>query len=185
MLLKAGFSQEAMVISRSNQEALDLISLFLREPDNSPLLEKWFAGEIIENAKAREAAHEWLAETARKAGLTLSIEGMKSAIYGTFSKYAHVSYGALLEEYDPFKDDFDFERIAGHHYAVKTGLPHVHAQIETVIIILKAFYQAIGDAASFRELDIILKKHAPDMFDQEVVKRNRAHVVDRYNRYKK
>src|SRR5207245_1480355 len=43
MLLKAGFSQESMVVSRSNYEALDLISLFLREPDNSPLLEKWFA----------------------------------------------------------------------------------------------------------------------------------------------
>jgi len=76
MLLKAGFSQEFMVVSRSNYEALDLISLFLREPDNSPLLEKWFAGDIVENAKARESAHEWLNETALKAGLTLSIEGI-------------------------------------------------------------------------------------------------------------
>lgn len=177
MLLKAGFSQEFMVVSRSNYEALDLISLFLREPDNSPILEKWFAGEIVENAKARESAHEWLNETARQAGLTISIEGMMSAVYGVLSQYTHVSYGALLEQYDPFRDDFDFERVAGAHYALTTGVSHLRAQIETVIITLKALYQAIGDQASFRELDIILRKYAPRMFDREAMEKNRADVI--------
>jgi|SRR5882724_291279 len=182
MLLKAGFSQEFMVVCRTNYEALDLITLFLRESDNSPLLEKWFAGDIVENAKARESAHEWLNETARKAGLTISIEGVMSAVYATLSQYTHVSYGALLEEYDPFKDDFDFERVAGAHYAVATSFPHLLAQIETVIITLKAFYQRISDEASYRELDIILKKYAPRMFDRETMEKNRADVTARFNK---
>src|SRR5262245_33390971 len=97
MLLEKGFHYEALEIVRSNREALDLIPLFLREPDDSALLKQWFAGDIVENAKAREAADRYLKEAAEKAGMTVPIEGLKSGIYRGLSKFSHVSYLALLD----------------------------------------------------------------------------------------
>ncbi len=182
MLLREGFHYVVMEIVRSNREALDLIALFLQEPENSPLVTKWFDGEIVKNVKAREAADKHLTEVAQQTGLPLSIEGMKSGIYGVLSKYSHVSYGAILESYDVYHEDFDFDRITGHHYALNSSRSYVHTEIHGVIIALKGVYQAMGDAESYREVDAILRKYAPHMYDREGMKNDNAALVERYSK---
>lgn len=62
LLAQGGFHYEVMEIVRSGREALDLIALFLREAEHSPLLKKWFGGEIIENGKARAAIEKLLSQ---------------------------------------------------------------------------------------------------------------------------
>ena len=65
VLAREGFYYEVMEIIRSNGEALDLVVLFQQESADGRLMKKWFEGEIIENAKAREAFDPLIGETAR------------------------------------------------------------------------------------------------------------------------
>lgn len=50
------------------------------------MLRKWFDGEIVENGKAREALETQIKETAQKSGMTLSVSGIKAAVYEGFIK---------------------------------------------------------------------------------------------------
>ena len=182
MLLRNGFYYEAIEIIRSNREALDLVPLFLHEADDSPLIKKWFAGGIIKNDTARKAADRLLRETAEKAGLTFSMEGVKSGIYSGLSHFSHVSYAALLDSYNVYSQDFDFDRVSGHHYALKTGVSYTRTEIHSVIITLKIFYKAIGDRESFFGLTALLKKHAPHYYDDEARERRNAEIEARFNK---
>jgi len=182
MLLSNGFYYEAIEILRSNREALDLIPLFLHESDDSPLIKKWFAGEIVSNATAREAADRLLKETAEKAGLTFSMEGLKSGIYSGLSHYSHVSYTALLDAYDVYSQDFDFERIAGHYYALNTGVSYARTEIHSVIITLKVFYKSVGDRESYSGVDALLRKHAPTYYDEEARQKRHADIEERFTK---
>src|SRR5262249_32299572 len=155
---------EVMEIVRSNREALDLIHMFLREPDDSALIKNWFGGEIIENATARQAVENDIKETAKKSGMPFSISGMKSGMYSILSKFTHVSYTALLEAYDVYHHDFDFERIGGYHYALTGSLSYVRTEIHSTIIMLKAFYNVVQDRDSYARLDELLRKYAPHMY---------------------
>ncbi len=166
LLAQGGFHYEVMEIVRSGREALDLIALFLREAENSPLLKKWFEGEIIENEKARAAIEKLLGQGNQKMRIPLSVRDMKAGIYSTLSKYSHVSYGALLESYDVFKADFDFDRSAGFHYVQASSLSYVKREMTGLIVGLKDFYSTVGDPQSYKELDTILRKYAPEMFDE-------------------
>ena len=177
VLAKDGFHYEVMEITRSNREALDLIALFLRA-DSSALLRKWFEGEIVENVKARDALEEQIEDTAAKSGI--SVRGMKAGIYGALSKYSHVSYVALLEAYDIFHHDFDFERIAGYHWVLNSSLPYLRTEIHSVIITLKAFYSAIADGESYLGLDTLLRKYAPHMYDESAKKARAADFRARF-----
>lgn len=49
------------------------------------------------------------------------------------SKYSRVSYAALLEAYDLFRHDFDFERIAGYHWALNSSIPYLRTEIVAII----------------------------------------------------
>jgi hypothetical protein len=77
---------------------------------------------------------------------------MKAGIYGGLSKYSHVSYIALLEAYDIFHHDFDFERIAGYHWVLNSSLPYLHTEIHSVIITLK--WSAPQSSAHREELSV-------------------------------
>jgi hypothetical protein len=165
LLGREGFHQEVMEIVRSSREALDLVGLFLREGPDSQLLKKWFEGEIVENEKARKAMTKRIKEVAKGSGITLPLDEMKAGVYGGLSKYAHVAYAALLDSYDVYSDDFDFERTAGFHYVKASSLPYVEVELQGLIITLKDFYQTMGDAGTYRELDSILRRHAPHMYE--------------------
>jgi len=74
---------------------------------------------------------------------------VKSGIYSGLSHYSHVSYTALLDAYDVYSQDFDFDRIAGRHYALRTGVSYTRTEIHSVIIMLKVFHKMIGDRESY------------------------------------
>jgi len=48
-----------------------------------------------------------------------------------------VTYIAMLEAYDVFQHDFDFERISGYRYAVRSSLPFLRREVESAIVVLK------------------------------------------------
>ena len=87
---RSGKNVEAMELSRSGKEALDLIFLFL-DDNNKPLLDKWFKGKIIENSKAREFQHEYInKELAETFGNEEQpIKEMLSSGYKIMSNYTH------------------------------------------------------------------------------------------------
>jgi hypothetical protein len=180
LLARGGLHYEVMEIVRSGREALDLIALFLGEAENSPLLKKWFADEIVENEKARAAMEKLIGQGIRGMGIAPSLSEIKAGIYGTLSKFSHVSYGALLEAYDVFKDDFDFEGSAGFHYVRHSSLPYVKTETAGLIIALKGFYTTVGDRKSYGELDAILKEHTPDMFDERQRRERIDHIKTKF-----
>jgi len=183
VLAKGGFHNEVMEIVRSNREALDLASLFLQEPDDSALLRKWFDGEIVENAEARNAAERFVKETADKVGMTVSLKGIMTGLYRAISNYSHVSYSALIDTYDVHHDDFDFERFAGYHYVRRSSsLPYVRNEIHSAIIALKGFYLSVGDRESYIALDTLLRKYASHMYDEEARKARNAEIETRFKK---
>jgi hypothetical protein len=174
LLLKNGFQYEVIEIIRSNREALDLIRLFIPEPEGSAQVKRWFAGEIVKNARAREVADRQLREFAEMTKVTQSLEGVQDGIYSGLSHYSHVSYGAILDLYDVYHQDVDFEQIAGHHYALKASLPYVRTEIHSVLIVLKAFYLSLGDRESYLRVDALLRKYAPTYYDEKARKKRDA-----------
>ena len=163
VLAHHGFHYEAMEIVRSNREALDLIQLFLQEPPDSPLLKKWFEGDIIDNTKAREAFADAIAAIARANNITINPKELKSDIYSTLSRYSHVSYSALLDAYDVYRQDFDFERDAGYHYVLNSSLGYVREEIRSATLALKMFYLSIKDGDSFRDIGAVVRKYGLQM----------------------
>jgi hypothetical protein len=182
MLLKSGFNYEAMELVRSNREALDLIHWFINEPEGSPKIKKWFAGEIINNDEARKSLDKSLKTEAQGTGFTVSVEGLKSGLYGVLSKYSHVSYAALLESYDVYSQGFDFDRIAGHHFALNSATPYFRTELHGAIIALKAFYRSAGDSETYRALDTLLRKYAPEYYNEVGRKQRHAELAARFKK---
>jgi len=158
MLAKEGFNYELMEILRSCREAMDLTFFFIRESNENPFVKKWFEGEIILNQKAREAVDQYVNEEYKETERAYKIKETMSHIYGELSKYSHNSYSALLDSFDYFHQDFDFERFSGFHYTRKDSLPYVRGEVEWLLISLKHFYKYVNDDQSVQELDAILRK---------------------------
>jgi hypothetical protein len=158
VLAREGFHYEVMEVVRSNREALDLVVLFLQEPADGPLLKRWFDGQIVKNARARDAFEAFIAEMSRATNIPVSVRGLKLDIYGALSRYSHVSYAALLDAYDVYHQDFDFDRVAGYHYVRTSSLPFVREEIRSATIGLKGFYAWIKDGDAYRALDAILQR---------------------------
>ena len=182
MLLRNGFHYEVIEIIRSNREALDLIRFFITEPEGSAQVKRWFAGDIVKNAKAREVGDRQLREFAEMTKVTQSLEGAQDSIYSGLSHYSHVSYSAILDSYDVYHQDFDFEQIAGHHYALKSSLPYVRTEIHSVLIVLKGFYLSLGDRESYLRVDTLLRKYAPTYYDEEARKKRDAAFAERFKK---
>ena len=64
-----------------------------------------------------------------------------------------------------YRDDFDFERLAGFHWVRAGDLPYVEGEIHSLIIALKDFYMTVHDMETYRALDLILQREAPGMYD--------------------
>jgi len=153
VLAHQGFHYEAMEIVRSNREALA----------DSPLLKKWFEGDIIDNSKAREAFADAIAAIARANNITINPKELKSDIYSTLSRYSHVSYSALLDAYDVYRQDFDFERDAGYHYVLNSSLGYVREEIRSATLALRMFYLSINEGDSFRGIGAVVRKYGLQM----------------------
>lgn len=175
LLAKEGFHYEVMEILRSIIEASDLAFLFAKGDDSSTDLKKWFDGEIVGNSEVRESLGEFINEGLEESGITFSVKKLGAGIYGALSKYTHVSYAALLDSFDVYSRDFDFEKRSGFHYTAKSSLQFARGTMSQTIIGLKNFYMTVGDNDSYKELDLILRKNFPDMYDmnknRELIKR--------------
>ena len=177
LLARDGFHYEVMELLRSIRESTDLTFYFMRGDDSSSDLKKWFAGEIMSNEKARKAMNE----EASKAGVALPVGEMKAGVYGGLSKYTHVSYAALLDLFNVFRRDFDFERVSGFHYTRKSSLPYAHGEMHGSIIALMYFYKSVGDNDSYEKLDLILRKIAPEMCDADRNRKVTQGAVKKYS----
>ena len=94
-------------------------------------LMKWFAGEIVQNEVARRAFDRFVNEGR---GQAVDAAGTKSAIYGAFSIFNHMSYAGLFESIDVFSSDFDGpERTAGLHYIANSTLPCARQEIHSMM----------------------------------------------------
>jgi len=167
LLARGGFHYEVMELLRSIKEAEDLMFFFMNSDDQNPDLKKWFTGEIVGNEKARKSMHGFMNEENNKAELSPFISEAMAGVYGGLSKYTHVSYGALLDSYNVFSRDFDFERVSGFHYTRTSSLPFSRGTINGTIVALKFFYQSVKDKDSYDNLDLLLRKNAPEMYDEE------------------
>lgn len=175
LLLKNGFHYESMELIRSIGEANDLVSLFLLEKDDVSL-RKWFDGEIVGNAKSREAIQNFMEEEAQ-----VPFQTMKAGVYSALSKYTHISYVAILDSVDVFNKDFDFNKIAGFHYVVNSSSPYARGGILATINSLKHFYGTIKDSKSYEELSAIQKRFYPEMTSEKT----RNLITEIINKFKK
>src|SRR5680860_204979 len=181
LLAREGFHYEIMELLRSITESADLIFFFMRCDDSNPDLKKWFMGEIVSNDKARKAIQDFINEEACKTGSVLPVDEMSAGVYGGLSKYTHVSYGALLDSFNVFSRNFDFERSSGFHYTHKSSLSYAHGTMNNSIIALKYFYQSVGNNDSCEKLDLILRRIAPEMYDTDRNIQMTRKVIKKYS----
>jgi hypothetical protein len=163
LLARQGFYYEVMELSRSHREALELVALFIREPSDSALIQKWFAGDTIMNATAREKFGAIL-DLSRPASDTaaLPMEEVSFRIYSGLSIHSHHSYIALLDCYDLYRDDLDFESFAGHRHMSLRGMPFVRLQVHMTLIALRSFYYyAVPDLACLTGVQMIERRYEP------------------------
>ena len=183
LLAQEGFAYEVMEILRGIKESLGLIHLFLEEKENNPTLKKWFKGEIITNSAARDAQDRFVNQHAKALGLKIPFKEGQAHIYTLFSMYSHISYGALLESYDAYSRDFDFQRFAGFHRMNHTALLQTRIMLESTILALKHFYSVAGDVTTYQQLTGILEKLSPRMvvhdYEQQV-RKNVATLKERF-----
>ncbi len=175
LLCRNGRNLEAMEISRSGKEALDLVMLFW-EDQNTPFLEKWFKGEIIKNATTREFQHKHLnKELADTFDYEEQpIKEMLGSGYKIMSNYTHSGYAGLLDSIDVFKLDFDFEGQAGYHYCID-NFHIVEDLLIKILINLKNSFLHLKDRDGFMETKKISKP-----FDSGLNKEEMKKIISRY-----
>lgn len=174
IIAREGKSLEIMDIGRSAQESLDLAFLFLEEGTES-YLNDWFDGKWIKNDVARKFFDKAI-NKGREAGKELPAEELKLGTYNIYSKYAHSTYGAILDSVDVFREDFDFSGNAGFHYTRENF--HIVEDICTKLIL-----QLKGFAVKIKNRDLLLK--ADRLLNQvgrpEVSKEVMEEVIKKYS----
>jgi hypothetical protein len=153
LLAPVGFNHQIIELLRGIREAIDLAVLFMYEGQNGDNLKSWFAGEIISNDVARKAFEKFINEGRES---PLAVADIKSAMYGGFSQFNHMSYTGLYESIDVFSRDFDISRIAGLHYITASTLPFAMVQVQSMLVALKQFYWYRQDRATISAIDELL-----------------------------
>lgn len=185
LLAREGYPYEVMEILRGITESLSLVHLFLDEEENSSNLKKWFSGQIIENSVARAAHDKFLNQESPDIESQIPFKEMQAHIYRLLSHCSHLSYGALLDSFDVYDRDFDFQKSAGFHYLNKSVLSFVRGIMESTVIVLKYFYRIAGDATIYGKLNAILVQLAPRMLNptyEEQVKKQISSMRERFPR---
>lgn len=156
LLARKGFNYQVMELTRSGRESMDLASKFLASKNDDRDVKNWFAGKVIGNSLSRDSLHEFVNDSGL--GDDLPVASMKAGIYGGLSNYTHSTYMALLDSYDVFKDDFDFDLQAGLHLVAETAAPYLLTELAGVAITLKHFFIEVGDQSAFDAVDEILTR---------------------------
>ncbi len=168
-LLENGFHYESMELVRTLHETLDLISHFININDDNKDLKKWFDGKFIKNESSRDSMQDFFNNGTENGEEPVQIKEAKAGIYGGLSNYSHVTYSAILDSFDVFHQDFDFEKIAGYHYVNSSSIPYVRTELIAILITLKHFYGYIKDLKTYNEIDKFLNEIAPEMKDKDKV----------------
>lgn len=157
LVCRHGRNLEAMELSRSGKEALDLAMLFW-DDKNKELLEKWFKGKIIGNVDAREFQHEHLNHELADFydNEEQPIKEMMSAGYKIMSSYTHSGYAGLLDSVDVFRLDYDFEGQSGYHYCVD-NFHIVQDLLIKILLNLKNSFLHLKDREGFQAADNLFK----------------------------
>jgi hypothetical protein len=172
-----------MEILRGITESLSLVHLFLDEEENSSNLKKWFSGQIIDNSIARAAHDKFVNQQAPDIELQIPFKEVQAHIYRLLSHYSHISYGALLDSFDVYNRDFDFQKIAGFHYLNKSGLSFVRGIMESAVIALKHFYHVAGNPTAYAELNTILAQLSPRFLSKEYEERVKQQISSMRERF--
>ena len=180
LLMRDGFHYETMELIRSIYEAKGLVFVFMNGDNESSDLTKWLSGEIIANERARAKMHEYMNTDAAHAGVVLPIRDMMDGVYAGLSKYSHASYAAILDSFDVYQRDFDFEKTASLHYVRSSSIPYAANELEGTIVILKGFYQVLGDTESYKKLDQILRQIAPEMYNKTAIKQTTEAMIKKF-----
>jgi hypothetical protein len=174
-----------MELIRSIKESLDLIHLFLGEEENSSTLKKWFSGDIVENRYARDAADKFVNRDPSIIGAQIAFKEAKAHMYRILSFYTHNTYTALLDSYDVYNKDFDFEKISGYDYVREGVLPFVHSTMEETIIALKHFYLVAKDETVYNKLDSILRESSPQHFQKEPDEETKKRLLKIFEQFRR
>lgn len=168
IVCRCGKNIEAMELSRSGKEALDL-AMFFWEDENKASLEKWFNGKIIGNAEAREFQHKYLnKELADTFGnKEQPIQKMLGKGYKIMSSYTHSGYAGILDSVDVLKLDFDFENQSGYYYSVD-NFHIVQDLLIKILLNLKNSFLHLDDKEGFAEADKILKPFFNEISQEEM-----------------
>lgn len=173
---KEGNPVGVVELTRSGQEAIDLVFLFLDEKGEK-YLERWFKGQIISNSVARkvinETVNEMLAASTKQPAL---VEKMKNDVYWIYSLYTHSGYGAMLDMVDVYYQDFDFNKYAGFHYA-KQYLHLIQNLVVNLLLGMKNVFVYCKDLDGVSKMDKQL-----DIFQSLFA--TPEEIVDIQNRYK-
>lgn len=182
LLAHNGFHYEVMEMMRSLEEAENMIILFMRDDDASPDLKKWFTGEVVGNEKARNEIHNFMNEgdgMIEKDKTILPINKMMAGVYSGLSKYTHLSYGALLDLFNVYTRDFDFDMTSNFYHTHKSALPYAHGKMQGTIVTIKSFYFFIKDKKSYDKIDLILKKFYPEISSKDKINKAK-NVVEKF-----
>ena len=129
VIIKMGFYYQCMDLIRLTLETSDLVMLFTNIEDENPLLKKWFQGEIVKNKNSRIKFEELINNKNIDIKEEMNIQKAKTSIYHMLSGYSHASYGALLDLFDVYTQDFDFNQNAGFYHIKMTALSYVKSEI--------------------------------------------------------
>jgi len=151
-LAKQGKCIEMVDLSRSAHEAIDLIFLFLTE-NGKPYMNRWFAGETIDNSIARKELGKLVNEINQE---EQKYNEMKSKVYKIYSMYAHSNYRALFDSIDVFREDFDFDGVSGFHYTNSYFQPIVIQLVINILFALKNIYAFTPEEEAIRRIDRLL-----------------------------
>jgi hypothetical protein len=160
-----------------------LVHLFLNEEEDSPNLKKWFLGEIIENSIARASQDKFLNQESPGVESQLLYKEAQAHIYRLYSLYTHISYSALLDSFDVYNRDFDFQKLSAFHYLNKSALSLVRGTLETAIIALKHFYRIAGDPTTYGGLNTILGQLSPRFLSNTYVERVKQQTENMRERF--
>lgn len=180
-LARAGFHYEAMELIRSVNEAVGLVTLFLDPALPEAQLSRWFRGDIVKNEQSRASLGAFVNQAQDDAEEKFPIEKVAAGVYAGWSRYTHSAHAAILDSYDPFLDDFDFEGTSGFHYLADGGVQSIRESMQSVLISVKHFCGAVGDMALYEETNGVLLRFFPEMGDDA---RNEKVIRDGMEKYK-
>ncbi len=177
LLCRSGKSFEAIEISRSGNESLDLVYLFLEE-ENNLHLQKWFEGKVVDNKVSRDFQHNHLnrelSENFPDQELPVSL--FKAGIYKVLSRYTHSTYAGILDCVDVYTHQYDFQRRAGYHYAIENF--HVVEDLaRSLVQMLRLTF------IKFQDQESLLKTNALyELFDNEFSEEEYMKAIDKYSK---